>query len=101
MGTGLSTLTKTRSGAVLKTTGWNASFSLMAEIMPNTHTPTHTAGCGKNTRVFPPPEPKTYNLPDGCIRIELGSFWKIVSSYHLIDAAIHQLERAYRDSHTK
>jgi hypothetical protein len=79
---------------------WNACISMTEGIAPTTPGMGITPVSKTNTRVFPPPEPKTYNLPDGCIRIELGSFWKIVSSYHLIDAAIHQLERAYRDSHT-
>ena len=29
------------------------------------------------------PEAKTFQLEDGSIRIEVGEFWKVVSSWHL------------------
>ena len=40
---------------------------------------------------------KTYVLDDGCIRVEVGEFWGIVSSWHLVDAKENQLVQAYRD----
>ena len=53
----------------------------------------------KNT-VFPVPEAKTYQLEDGSIRVEVGEFWKVVSSWHLADVAENQLIQAYRAHHT-
>ena len=49
---------------------------------------------------FPPPETKTFQLEDGSIRVEVGDFWKVVSSWHLVDPAENQLIKAYRDHHT-
>ena len=40
---------------------------------------------------------KTYQLDDGSIRVEVGKFWKIVSSWHLVDSAENQLVQSYRD----
>jgi len=49
----------------------------------------------------PIPPPRTEQLPDGCIRISIGEgnnmVSTVVSSMHLIDQKIPQLERAYRD----
>jgi hypothetical protein len=78
---------------------WNACISLMDETNP-AQTTTPTQACGKSTRVWPIPETKIFNLEDGCVRIEIGSFWKVVSSHHLIDPAEQQLLNAYRDHHT-
>lgn len=52
----------------------------------------------KNT-VFPVPEAKTYVLEDGCIRVEVGEFWKVVSSWHLCDVAENQLIQTWRDQY--
>ena len=35
---------------------------------------------------FPSTGNKTYQLEDGSIRIEIGQFWKVVSSWHLVDS---------------
>ena len=51
----------------------------------------------KSTGVYPAPEAKTYQLEDGSIRIEVGEFWKVVSSWHLADVAENQLIKAWRD----
>ena len=53
----------------------------------------------RNT-VFPPPETKTFQLEDGSIRVEVGDFWKVVSSWHLVDPAENQLIHAYRTHFT-
>jgi len=49
----------------------------------------------------PVPPPRTEQLPDGCIKISIGEGDKqvstVVTSMHLIDSKIPQLERAYRD----
>lgn len=101
MGQLLSISTKTPRTATPFKTAWNVSFSLMDEKIQTTPTPILTQDCGKSTRVFPPPETKIFNLSDGCVRIEIGAFWKIVSSHHLIDPAEQQLLHAYRDHHTR
>ena len=46
---------------------------------------------------FPVPMAKTYVLDDGGIRVEVGEFWGIVSSWHLVDAKENQLVQMYRD----
>ena len=78
------------------TPDWNVCSFSMAETNPTTPTTTPTQGWRKNT-VFPIPMAKTYQLDDGSIRIEVGKFWKIVSSWHLVDSAENQLVTAYRD----
>ena len=40
---------------------------------------------------------KTFQLEDGSIRVEVGDFWKVVSSWHLVDPKENQLIKAYRD----
>ena len=51
--------------------------------------------------MHPVPPPKTVTLSDGCIRISIGEgenmVSTIVSSAHLVDQKIPQLEKAYRD----
>ena len=53
----------------------------------------------KSTGVYPAPEAKTYQLEDGGVRVEVGEFWKVVSSWHLVDAKENQLIKAWRDHH--
>ena len=51
--------------------------------------------------MHPIPPPKTETLSDGCIKISIGKgdsmVSTIVSSAHLVDQKIPQLERAYRE----
>jgi hypothetical protein len=79
---------------------WNACISMTdgkIQITPGTPT---TPDSSKSSTVFPVPMAKTYQLEDGCIRIEIGQFWKIVTSWHLVDAAENQLIASYRAHHT-
>ena len=78
---------------------WRSCISWMDGTIQTTSTTTPTPGWRKNT-VFPPPETKTYQLEDGSIRVEVGTFWKVVSSWHLVDPAENQLIHAYRTHHT-
>ena len=49
----------------------------------------------------PVPAPKTETLEDGCILVSIGEGDEmvsgIVSSMHLVETKLHQLERAYLD----
>ena len=65
-----------------------------------TQAPPHLYRAGAEIPVFPPPETKTFQLEDGSIRVEVGDFWKVVSSWHLVDPAENQLIKPYRDHHT-
>ena len=67
----------------------------MAETSPNTPRRLHRTWV-KSTGVYPQ-KPKTYQLEDGSIRVEVGTFWKVVSSWHLVDVAENQLIKAWRD----
>ena len=78
------------------TNAWSVFFTSMAETSPNTPITAVTQDLRRNT-AFPLPETKTYQLEDGSIRIEIGQFWKVVSSWHLVDSAENQLVRSYRD----
>ena len=78
------------------TNDWSVFFTSMAETSPNTPITAVTQDLRRNT-AFPLPETKTYQLEDGSIRIEIGQFWKVVSSWHLVDSAENQLVRSYRD----
>ena len=71
----------------------------MDETIQHTPNTTPIPGWRRNTP-FPPPETKTIQLEDGSIRVEVGDFWKVVSSWHLVDPAENQLIKAYRDHHT-
>ena len=75
------------------------SISLTAAIKNLIPTMERSLASLRNTP-FPPPETKTYSLEDGCIRVEVGTFWKVVSSWHLVDVAENQLIAAYRAYHT-
>ena len=68
----------------------------MDETIQHTPTTTPIPGWRRNTP-FPPPETKTFQLEDGSIRVEVGDFWKVVSSWHLVEPAENQLIKAYRD----
>ena len=81
-----------QNGAVVLL-GWTRQSS-------TTSTTTPTPGWRRNSTVFPPPETKTFQLEDGSIRVEVGEFWKVVSSWHLVDPAENQLIEAYRAHHT-
>ena len=71
----------------------------MDETINHTPSTAPIPGWRKNT-VFPVPEAKTYVLEDGSIRVEVGEFWKVVSSWHLADPAENQLIEAYRNHYT-
>ena len=92
--------TKTASTCRPGKIDWSVYFSSMAETTPNTPSTRHTQDWRKNT-VFPPPETKTYQLEDGSIRVEVGEFWKVVSSWHLTEVAENQLIQAYREHYSK
>ena len=79
---------------------WSVFFRLTEDLTPATPTTPRTLASLQSTTVFPPPETKTYQLEDGSIRIEVGKFWKIVSSWHLADVAENQLIHAYRSHYT-
>ena len=64
---------------------------------PNTRNTTRTPDSLKSSGVYPAPEAKTYQLEDGGVRVEVGEFWKVVSSWHLVDPAENQLIQAWRD----
>ena len=81
------------------TPDWSDCIFWMDETIQTTSTTTPTPAWRKNT-VFPPPETKTFQLEDGSIRVEVGEFWKVVSSWHLVDPAENQLIAAYRAHHT-
>ena len=89
--------TRTSDTATRLTNVWRDFFSSMAETTPNTPTTRHTQDSMKSTGVYPAPEAKTYQLEDGSIRIEVGEFWKVVSSWHLVETAENQLIQAWRD----
>ena len=71
----------------------------MAETSPNTPNTASTQDSMKSTGVYPAPEAKTYQLECGSIRVEVGDFWKVVSSWHLVDVAENQLIKSWRDHH--
>ena len=75
---------------------WNACTSMTDGTIQSTPGMVNTQDSNKSMTVFPVPEAKTFVLEDGCIRIELDIFWKVVSSWHLVDAAENQLIAAYR-----
>ena len=91
--------TKTTSTCRPGKIDWSVYFSSMDETTPNTPSTRHTQDWRKNT-VFPVPEAKTYQLEDGSIRVEVGTFWGVVSSWHLVDAKENQLIATYREHHT-
>ena len=76
---------------------WKGFISMTAGKTPTTlGTPT-TPDSLKSSGVYPAPEAKTYQLEDGGVRVEVGEFWKVVSSWHLVDPAENQLIKAWRD----
>ena len=96
----LCSFTKTTCIATRSTSDSTAFTFLMAETSPTTPGMERTLACTRTTTAFPVPEAKTYQLEDGSIRIEVGKFWKIVSSWHLVDTAENQLIHAYRSHYT-
>lgn len=93
------TYTKTRHSTTPSTPGLTVSISLTDAIKKLIPTMERSQAWQKNT-VFPVPEAKTFQLEDGSIRIQVGDFWKVVSSWHLADVAENQLIHAYRTHHS-
>ena len=60
-----------------------------------------TPDLSKSSTVFPVPMAKTYQLEDGGVRVEVGPFWKVVSSWHLTEVLKTKLIQAYREHYTK
>ena len=89
--------TKTTSSATQSTPDWSGCITWMDETIQTTSTTTPTPDSLKSTGVYPAPEAKTFQLEDGSIRVEVGTFWKVVSSWHLVDVAENQLIKAWRD----
>ena len=46
-----------------------------------------------------PPNPKLRNLDDGCVRVTVGEFVGVVSSHHLVDVKVNQLNGYWRKMH--
>ena len=90
--------TKTTSSAMQSTPDWSDCSTSMAEITPSTPTTPPTPASTKN--IYALPETKTTQLDDGGVLVQLGNFWKIVSSWHLVTPAENQLIDAYRNHHT-
>ena len=93
----LCSFTKTTSSATHLTPEWSDCITWMDETIQTTSTTTPTPDSLKSTGVYPAPEAKTFQLEDGSIRVEVGTFWKVVSSWHLVDPAENQLIKAWRD----
>ena len=93
----LCSFTKTTSFATQLTPDWSDCITWMDETIQTTSTTTPTPDSLKSSGVYPAPEAKTFQLEDGSIRIEVGEFWKVVSSWHLVDTAENQLIKAWRD----
>ena len=68
------------------TPDWSGCITWMDETIQTTSTTTPTPDSLKSTGVYPAPEAKTFQLEDGSIRVEVGTFWKVVSSWHLVDS---------------
>ena len=90
---------KITASTTRSTNDWSVFFTSMAETSPNTPITAVTQDSMKSTGVYPAPEAKTYQLDCGSIRVEVGDFWKVVSSWHLVDVAENQLIKAWRDHH--
>ena len=93
----LCSFTKTQSSATQSTPDWQSYICWMEGTSPNTPNTGSTPDSMKSTGVYPAPEAKTYQLDCGSIRVEVGDFWKVVSSWHLVDVAENQLIKAWRD----
>ena len=93
----LCSFTKTTSSATQSTPDWSGCITWMDGTIQSTSTTTPTPDSLKSSGVYPAPEAKTFQLEDGSIRIEIGEFWKVVSSWHLVDTAENQLIKAWRD----
>ena len=90
---------KITASTTQSTNDWSVFFTSMAETSPNTPITAVTQDSMKSTGVYPAPEAKTYQLEDGGVRVEVGEFWGVVSSWHLADAKENQLIQAWRDHH--
>jgi hypothetical protein len=93
------TYTKTTNTCKPGKIAWNVFFLSMAETSPNTPTTPHSQDSTKSTTGYPAPEARTFQLDCGSIRVEVGEFWKVVSSWHLVDVAENQLIKSWRDHH--
>jgi hypothetical protein len=49
----------------------------------------------------PTPNPKILTLPDGTVQITVGEFRGHVSSMHLIEPKVHQLQDYWRKNHLR
>ena len=79
---------------------WKGFISMTDVKTPTTLGTGFTPDLSKSSTVFPVPMAKTYQLEDGGVRVEVGPFWKVVSSWHLVDPAENQLIKAYRDHYS-
>ena len=80
---------------------WNACISMTDGTIQSTPGTVNIQDLSKSSTVFPVPMAKTYQLEDGGVRVEVGPFWKVVSSWHLTEVAENQLIQAYREHYTK
>jgi hypothetical protein len=39
------------------------------------------------------------NMPDGCVRVTVGEYVGVVSSHHLVDVKVNQLNGYWRKMH--
>ena len=46
-----------------------------------------------------PPNPRLRNLDDGCVRVTVGEYVGVVSSHHLVDVKVNQLNGYWRKMH--
>ena len=46
-----------------------------------------------------PPNPRLMNMPDGCVRVTVGEYVGVVSSHHLVDVKVNQLNGYWRKMH--
>ena len=61
-----------------------------------------TSMCGSNMNDAserPTPNPKIRTLPDGCVQVMVGDFKAIVSSMHLVEPKIRQLQHYWQKAH--
>ena len=46
-----------------------------------------------------PPNARLMNMPNGCVRVTVGEFVGVVSSHHLVDVKVNQLNGYWRKMH--
>ena len=46
-----------------------------------------------------PPNPKIYNQEDGTVRVTVGEYVGFVSSHHLVEVKVNQLNNYWRKMH--